>query len=384
MWHLKKIQADKAWDITKGDSSVKIAVIDTWVDIEHPDLINKVYPKFDPYDSTLYSSDCGHSPHGTTVASFVAAETDGGGELSAIGFNCMMIFYQAFNGNYIEKAHHASLAMNADVLTSSAGGWTCSSDIDEYEKIAVKEILDNGTVIVMPAGNGDSGVHCKYNGRHRAFKPLSSEYDDRIILVSSTNKDDNHTFIQNGIDKTHSHYDEVDICAPGYETMGAIPTKKYESLHNCISVWPYFGNCIGTSFSSPIVAGVCGLIKSINKDYTPGEIEYFIKSTADVINDCDNYPNGVGSGRINAYKAIQLADNCQPSEIYNTTVWENDTSIVCGFIVKNNATLTLKGKVKVSNKCNIIVEPGGKLILDGTLLTSLDNTMWQGIQVLGR
>lgn len=296
LWHLKRIQAGKAWDITKGSSSIIVACLDTWFDIAHPDLANKINPHYDPYDNTNFTSDALQQNHGTTVASFIAGETDGGGQLASIGFNCRMIAYQAWAGSYIERAQHAALQMNAHVITSSAGGWSCTATNDPIEELAVKEILDAGTIIVMPAGNG-AGTHCEYTsgGVHHAFKPLSPEYDERVIIVSSTGTDDKH-YYSGG---THSHFPEVDVCSPGYEVMGAMCSDG--------SAWPYYGACIGTSFATPIAAGVCALMKTVNPCITPAKAQEILKATTDPIVDAASYPGTVGTGRINAYKAVMGA-----------------------------------------------------------------------------
>ena len=122
--------ADSAWNITKGDTSVKIAIMDTWFDINHPDLANQLVCTYDPYDLQPFYTDGTKSGHGTAVASFAAAETDGGGQLASVGFRCRIIPYKAWSGHYLERAHHASLAMHADILTSSAGGWNCDRNFN--------------------------------------------------------------------------------------------------------------------------------------------------------------------------------------------------------------------------------------------------------------
>lgn len=296
LWHLKKINAEQAWDITRGASTTVIAVLDTWFDINHVDLAGKINPTYDPYDNTPYNTDCTQNNHGTTVASFIAAKSDDGPGLASMGFHCSMIAYQAWAGDYIQRAQHASLVMGAKVITSSAGGWSCQAAEDPDEKAALKEILDNGTVVVMPAGNGNS-VHCEYTsgGVHHAFKPLSPDYDERVILVSSTGKDDKH---DSGT-LTHSHYPEVDVCAPGYGVMGATCSAG--------STFPYYGSWGGTSFSTPIVAGLCGLMKTINPCMSAAQAQKIIKSTTDPIVDAANFPGTVGTGRINAYKAVMAA-----------------------------------------------------------------------------
>ena len=129
------------------------------------------------------------------------------------------------------------------------------------------------------------------------------------------------------------------------------------------------------------------LIKSVNKNFTPGEIQYFIKITADPVVDEQNYPGLLGAGRINAYKAVKMADsvynNCIPIEVTTNEIWIDDKVLLCGLVVKNNAKLTINSVIKSSQNSTIIVEPGAELIIDGGTLTSLDDKPWQGIQVWG-
>lgn len=242
--------------------------------------------------------------------------------------------------------------MHADVITSSAGGWSCTSTIDENEKLALQEILDNGTIVVMPAGNGANGTHCSYGGRDHPWKPLSPDYDERVIIVSSTGIDDKHQYLVDGVDHTHSHYPEVDICAPGYCVMGATCTKNLDNATNtCIdNTWPYYGCSTGTSFATPIVAGVCALMKSVNPCLTPDQAKSIIEATADPIVDASSYPNMVGAGRINAYNAVYHA--ALAGTVYVTGGNQNATytapySVVCSASIANNAVVTLQARQSI-------------------------------------
>jgi len=179
LWHILKIWGKEAWDITLGSPDIKIAIMDHNFDVGHPDLKNKISPHFDPYDSILHpiapDTTWLYDDHGTTVASFAGAETletgippDSSGQLASIGFKTMLICYhnRGFSDQhlYMRKALHSSNVMHADILTSSSGPWTCdSNDPGGIMQAIVKEILDNGTAIIMPAGNGegsDSHCHC--------------------------------------------------------------------------------------------------------------------------------------------------------------------------------------------------------------------------------
>ena len=384
LWHLKKIKADLAWGITQGDTTIKTAVLDGSIDYNHPDLASEIYPHFDLYDSVAYNPTYFH---GTAVASFVSGETTKLGEISnghlaSVGFDTKMISYYSLCdiNTFLQKALHSSTVMGADVLVSCAGASLyCYPHPLTGEDLVMKEILNNGTVIVMPAGNG-------YNSRNRTYcgdeyqatehYPFNSSYDERVIVVTSTDSLDYHGHIIEGIDHTHSHFPTIDICAPGYDVFGAMPV-------NSNPTFPYYGYLNGTSFAAPIVAGACALLKSINKDFTPGEIQYFIKSTADPVQDENLFHGMLGSGRLNVYGAVAMANNCSPGCISTTEYWSRDTTIVCGLEIMNGGSLTISSNIKLSKHSPIIVHPGGKLIIDGGYLTSLDNIQWQDIQVWG-
>ncbi len=389
LWHLHKIQAHLAWDITRGDPNIKIAIIDTNFDIEHPDLFSEIEPHFDPYTGYPYScieSSSNWYNHGTVVASFASAETTEQGnipqgQLASIGFNTKIVGYlTGSRQTVLAKALHASNAMGASVINSCAGGSLfCWPDPNSGEDLIVKEILNNGTLIVMPAGNRGTNNSCGPLGNQHPFYPFHPSYDERIIIVTSTDKNDYHFYNDpiTGNSYSHSHFPEVDICAPGYGIMGASVTRCGNNN------WPYFGSYGGTSFSSPIVAGACALIKSLNPDFTPAEIKFFIKSTADPIVDEQNFSGLLGAGRINAFKAIEKANNLDPIIVSSDEIWDNDRIIVGELRVINGAELVISTTVQFSKRSYIIIDKGSKLIILGGKLTNLDNSPWRGIYVVG-
>lgn len=335
LWHLTKIEAEKAWNITKGSPNIKIAVLDQIIDATHPDLQSQLVYKYDPYTPSIKMEFDGSS-HGTTVASFVAASTDdpenSPAKLASIGFNCRIVGYST--ANFLEKIHHATFVEKVSVIVSCAGNGIRSTPQNaELEKKVVKEILDHGTIIVAPAGNGWGGTRNDKDGSLVPFYPFHPSYDNRIIIVSSTDINDNHTYIKDGKDCTHSHFKDVTVCAPGYSMMGALPWPDAADRER----WPYYADCNGTSFSAPIVAGLCGLMKSVFPDLTPAKAKEILMSTADPIKDANLYPNMVGAGRINAYKAVlatrQYAETCQVS-------YKNQT--ISGTVNKEACTLKME------------------------------------------
>jgi len=299
LWHLKKIQADLAWDITKGNPNLKIAVVDNGVDPNHPDLIGKIDPPYDFYTGNPFVID----DHGTFVSTILAGETvDQGqipnGQIASVGYNSKIMF--SYYGYGTTACLYASNVLGAKILSIS---WYSGCSSTPNDLLIEQEILDNGTAIIKAAGNGN--VNC---GGGRLY-PFSGLEDNRTIIVSSTDKDDNHQNINPG-GNTHSHYPEVDVCAPGYCIMGGTSTD------GGTNTWPYYGCGMGTSFATPIVAGTVALMLSVNPCLEPQDIQYILKNTADPITDEANYSGLVGSGRINAYNAVSMALALTEPDLY--------------------------------------------------------------------
>lgn len=298
LWPLQKIQAPEAWNITKGDTSVKIAVLDSGVDPEHPDLIGKIYPPYNFYSGTPFVA----QNHGTSVATILAAETtdEGGvanGQMASIGYNTRIMF----NTWGLDACLYASTILGCDILSIS---WYLGCTPILSYLLVEKEILDNGTTIIKAAGNGPTD--CEGN----VLYPFSGREDPRVIVVSSTGKNDMHTNTELCSEQnTNSHYPEVDLCAPGYRIMAGVSTN--EGLNE----WPYYGCWGGTSQSTPFVSGTAALMYAVNPCLTPEWTQNILKNTTDTIYDSFLYPGMVGTGRLNAYKAVLAAQNSHSSSL---------------------------------------------------------------------
>lgn len=373
LWHLKKTQCDKAWDLTKGSPNIKIAILDYNFDVTHPDLATKIYPTYDPYDSSTFDCSTGADGHGTAVASLAGAETDGGGQLASAGFNTMLIAYHTSGSRQVvlQKALHASNIMGANIIMSCAGAGAleCDSDATTGERLIVKEILDNGTAIIWPAGNGSTGTHCPegdtISSDWHPFYPFNPIYDNRIIIVSGTSKGDSLYYVNKTMhppeETTWSYFPEVDLCAPGHDLMTA-------AVSNCdTSSWPYYGSSGGTSFATPIAAGIAALVLSVKPDLTPADLKTVLKSTTDPIADAANYPGMVGTGRINARKAVCYVYNNYPLSISNATIEGNNTFTryqitITNSIFDTNSIVEIKtGDLTINSPFE--VRTGGSLLI---------------------
>jgi len=349
-WYLDHIEANKAWDITKGSSNVTMAIIDTKFDRYHPDLENQYIVGYDPYtliDHVWLEPGSNIDNHGTAVASTAIAETNGGGDMASIGFNTK--FYAYTYDDPLEKAQHASLVLGVDVISISFF-YRCSSD--PYATTILNEIIDNGTIVVAAAGNGDQ--HCS----GQDVCPFCALNDNRVIVVSTTGHNDEHTLYKDGVLTTDSHYPNVDLCAPGIDIMVAVPSKN--------NGWPYYGSSDATSIATPMVSATCALMRSVNPCISPEQVETVLKNTADPITDEYLYPGLVGAGRLNVYQAVLGAieegtthyDNMNftGTHTYSSGLYLSSANST----VKNGSHITFQAGKDITLDSGFTIELGGE------------------------
>lgn len=273
---LYNIEAEYAWDQTKGDTSVQIAISDTNYDLNHEELDGSTTFINAPFTSTnLY--------HGTAVAITAAGNTDNMEGKSSIGSDCSL---QLYNMNYNDLLLASYNDVDVINISWTSGCW----DFQYYQDI-LNEIHGNGTTMVAAAGNGST---C--GGAWAHVYPASH---DHVISVTSVGPMDNHEQNAGDPTSTHQHNNKVDIAAPGYDVALSVT-----------SGWYLTGN--GTSFAAPYVSGTIGLMKSVNPCLTPDEIEYILKESADNVDSLNpQYAGLIGAGRLNANHAVEMAENFQ-------------------------------------------------------------------------
>jgi hypothetical protein len=268
---LNLINAQGAWDITRGDTSVVIAISDANYHLGHEELVGK-YNYVTPNSNTDYS-------HGTAVATTAAGNTNNYLGKSSIGYNSRLQL-RAMNYNELLEATYSG----ARVVNVS---WTSGCYDNSYAQAIVDEVYANGTVIVASAGNGST---C--GGSSNLVYPAALNH---VISVSSVGPNDNHERYIGNPASTHQHNSTVDICAPGYDVALTIAPGNYLT-----------GN--GTSFAAPYVSGAIGLMLAVNPCLTPDDIEFILKETAvnvDGLNPA--YVGGLGAGRMDAGAAVLMA-----------------------------------------------------------------------------
>ncbi len=292
------ISALEAWEVTTGDGSDNgplIAVIDTGIDYNHPDLKanlwtnpgeipgngvdddgNGVIDDVHGYNAFADSGDPldGHS-HGTHCAGTIGAVGNNGEGVTGVMQNANLMAVKIFSdsgrtsADAIVRGILYSAKMGADITSNSWGGGGRSQAI--YDAFA-----SNPALHVIAAGNSN------YDNDKRDNFP--SNYDlDNIVAVAATNRHDNRaSFSQWGAKN-------VDVAAPGRDIWSTVPGG--------------YGNKSGTSMATPHVSGVAGLIASAFPDASPLEIKDRLIYGSDRVDSLTDI--SVSDGRVNAAASLE-------------------------------------------------------------------------------
>lgn len=321
-WHLDVIHADQAWDISQGDTSIIVAVLDNAIWTDHPDLQNKIVMEID-----LGDDDNDANPpaaefiwsHGTHAAGLIAAESDNSVGVASIGFNVRLMAVKLApdaSGGQAMTAGFEGIVWaadnGADVISMSWG----SPQFFVTMQNTVNYAYNKGCVLVAAAGNNGDGAETQIDPNipvNYVGYPAALEH---VIAVGSTDSDDAKS--------SFSEYGTwIDVCAPGgfsasSSMLFSVLSTTYSDAGDIASMlsgtgggaasWGISGkyDCMqGTSMACPVAAGLAGLMLSVNPDLTPGELTAIMKVTCDNI-DAQNpqFIDSIGAGRINAYAAL--------------------------------------------------------------------------------
>ncbi|MCB9250788.1 MAG: S8 family serine peptidase [Ignavibacteriales bacterium] len=383
-WNLNKIEMEKAWMMTSGNNSVKIAVTDNGADYDHPDIINNKttnngYNFFNssaPYDPIYYSPNTQiQVAHGTNCAGIISASINNNatglagiaGGWTNQGLELYHYFvadpYEPSILHLVRAIERARTVDDIKVISISLGFF---SDPNDILLQAIRSAKDD-IVMVVASGNYVKGL---YESTAMLIPAIYSE----VIAVGATTENDIRKKWDDSTDEPNwgSCYDDggeptlrnVDVMAPGIH----IPTTDIRGQQG-YSTGDYNLIFHGTSAAAPHVAALAGLILSLNMNLNPQQVATTIK------NSCDNlsHMNSLeyGNGRINAYKALKYT-----LEHYGGTVTQNLTipagetwSLEPGVIL----TFTNDAKIIVNGTLNIVGTASNTITLTSS-------TNWGGIE----
>lgn len=312
-WNLKKINMEGAWDITKGSNNTIIAVIDTGVGAQS-DLNNVLikgasiltgniqedsYPGEYSYDGGAKDINAQDTfgfpifPHGTAVAGVIASTMNSNG-IAGIIPNAKIMPIKVFEDSKgycslldVALAIRWATDHGADIINLSLGGASAPNELED----AVNYAYYKGATIVAASGNEGTDV-----------SNYPAIYENVISVGSSSSNDSTSEFSNIGM--------ELDIIAPGENILAPYIGERLNTD---------FVNMSGTSFSSPTVAGIAGLINSKYPNLSNEKIQQILYTSAKDTTDVQGWDGESGFGRVDALGALRLAGD--------NSIWDSDNSI---------------------------------------------------------
>lgn len=324
-WGLLKMWADYAWDVTKGDTSVIVAVLDTGVDTDHGDLKDKLCPGYDCVSEDSDPND--DYGHGTHVAGIVGAITNNNTGVAGVSWYCRIMPVKimgadgsGYSTDLIQGINYAA-ANGAKVINMSLGGEGSSSP----EQTTINNAHSAGCVIVASAGN---------SGTYQVIYPAA--YDNVIAVGATDSNDQRASFSEMG--------SWLDVCAPGVNIWSTMPNHTVTMNGSPYNADKDYDSLQGTSMAAPFVSGVAALIFARHSPISNADVELRLKRGVDDLGSTGK-DDLYGYGRINAALAIgDFLSEIDPIKIYvypNPLRFPEKTTVV----IKNiplKSSLTVK------------------------------------------
>ena len=275
-WHLATIQAPQAWNTTAGGANTVVAILDSGINAAHPDLAGRVLAGYDFVSNDNNASD--DFGHGTAVAGVVVAAGNNSIGVAGVAYRCAVLPVKVLDASgfasysCIAEGIKYAVDRGARVINISIAGDSPSSTLQD----AINYAWNSNVVVVAAAGN---------NANDLAQYPAAC---DHVVAVSATEPDDS-------LASFSSYGNSVALAAPGDNIW-----TTQSDLSRPYGAWR------GTSFASPIVAGVAALLVSANPSLSNTQLVSLLEQTADD-RGAAGYDPVFGYGRVNAFRALTAA-----------------------------------------------------------------------------
>ena len=368
------IDAEKAWEITKGERSIVVAITDDAIDVNHPDFQGpgKIVAPRDFKDKDFIPlPEASQESHGTSCAGVAVAEETGDGVVGvAPGCALMPLRTTGFlDDNSIEQLFSWVVDNGASVISCSWGAAAVRFPLSLRQKAAINRAAvrgrdGKGCVVVFAAGNANRPVNGTVYERNWQENLLNgptewlsgfAAHPDVIAVSACTSLGKKSAYSNWGTN--------ISVCAPsnnappgmwfqktGYISTGPKVTSSLPGLGifttDLLGQLGYHGsnfthNFGGTSSACPVVAGVAGLVLSVNPDLSAQQVRQILQQSADKIVDTNPDPqlglrmgtydnNGFcqwfGYGKVNAFKAVKAAQLTLKTQSPSRTLHKSNNS----------------------------------------------------------
>jgi hypothetical protein len=381
-WYLKRIDAPNAWDIARDAPEVIVAIIDTGVDIKHPDLVNNIWTNeqeipgnkkdddkdgyiddVNGWDFVNNTADPGPKfktgfteegiNHGTIVAGVLAAQGSNGIGISGVAQSLKIMPLKALDdagktqSDKIIKAINFAIDHKANIINLSFVGAKSSPSLDQ----AIRRAYDKDIIIVAAGGNDLSRGAGQFLDRQPQYPVCSDGRTGENLIVGVAGSGPLDT------KATFSGYGKcIDITAPAvsiFSTAVFNPQKGNNKLFQD----SYDGYWSGTSFAVPQVSATLALMMQINPSLRAKELINLLKASADNINSVNpNFIGKLGAGRLDVTSSLLAAQAAKEREKSSILLF-NDSEIL-GQIKQVTAKGVVKTKFQTFTNTKINVATG--------------------------
>lgn len=385
-WAIQKVNAPAAWDISTGNGSTVVAVIDTGFSLNHEDLKNNWYTNPGETGNTTSGGICwtgvaldksinncdddsngyvddwrgwnfaigdnnpqtGRSnpngnavSHGTETSGLVGSAGNNSTGITTINWNTKIMPLQGLTDDGpgytsdIVAAIYYAVDNGASVINMSLGG----SDYDPAMKTAVDYAYANNVVVVAAAGNCGTGTESGCTGLGAGYMGYPAVLNHVISVGATTSSDSRASF--------SSYGPGLDVVAPG---SGSINSPTWTPTN---ATTLYSSALYGTSFASPQVASLASLIKAIRPSSSVDDIAALISATATKVSSMSGspYANEYGHGIINAGKALQVAQSLNSTSATPTLLQAGSSKSEHSYT--SSTTLGSGCKAAVASYCTV-------------------------------
>jgi len=279
-WNLPTIETEKGWNLSKGSEQVLVAVLDTGVQANHPDLKGKTVDGINLVsENEAPDDDVGH---GTHVAGIIAANVNNGEGVAGLSWYNKVLPVKVLDASGAGSTYTVAQGIiwatdnGAKVINMSLGNYAEA----EFLHDAIKYAYDHDVVLIAASGNDNTD------------RPGYPAAYPEVFGVASTDADGSRSSFSN-------YGDYIDAAAPGASIASTYPGSQYAALS-------------GTSMASPHVAALAGLIRSVNPELTNIEVMDLMRNSATDLGakGKDKY---FGYGQIDVVRALEMASQSKVS-----------------------------------------------------------------------
>lgn len=280
-WNLSLIGMEQTWDVSKGRNDVIVAVVDTGIDMDHPEFAGKLVEGYNVLEDNHTPQD--DNGHGTHVSGVIAAKTNNEDGIAGMSWNSKLMPIKAIgadgSGSAVDIAQGIYWATDngADVINLSVGNYTSSAAL----KDACRYAYDRNVILVAASGN-DATDQPSY----------PAAYEEVLSVAAVDHLKERADFSNFG--------DYIDVAAPGVDIPSTYIYSDYASLS-------------GTSMACPHVAALASLVRSVNPRMKNSEIMEHIRNSA-----VDLGPPGhdqlYGYGMIDSAQTIRKLKAVEPKQ----------------------------------------------------------------------